>query len=98
MELLSNEIKTLPQNRIEQVLDFIEFIKQQETKISSNSQFEKVQCPICAQYQDPVTGELRFNAETMKAIEEGDAMLRGEISSKAYNSIEEMLADLDSDD
>jgi CRISPR/Cas system CSM-associated protein Csm2 small subunit len=38
------------------------------------------------------------NAETIAAIEEGRAMMRGEIPSKLYNSFEEMLADLDSDD
>jgi len=43
-----------------------------------------------------VTGELRFNAETMAAIEEGDAMLRGDIPAKWYNSLEEMMVDLDS--
>jgi len=55
-------------------------------------------CPICAAHRDPVTGEERFNAETIAAFEEGDAMLRGEIPAKWYNSFEEMLADLDSDD
>ena len=56
------------------------------------------ECPICAAHRDPVTGEERFNAETIAAFEEGDAMLRGEIPAKWYNSIEEMLTDLDSDD
>ena len=56
------------------------------------------ECPICAAHRDPVTGEERFNAETIAAFEEGDAMLRGEIPAKWYNSLEEMLADLDSDD
>ena len=56
------------------------------------------ECPICAAHRDPVTGEERFNAETIAAFEEGDAMLKGEIPAKWYSSIEEMLADLDSDD
>jgi len=47
-------------------------------------------CPICAKYRDPVTGQPRFNAETIAAFEEGDAMLRGEIPAKWYNSLEEM--------
>jgi hypothetical protein len=55
-------------------------------------------CPICAANRDPVTGEERFNAETIAAFEEGDAMLRGEIPAKWYNSLDEMMADLDSDD
>ena len=53
------------------------------------------ECPICAAHRDPVTGEERFNAETIAAFEEGDAMLRGEIPAKWYNSLEEMLTDLD---
>jgi hypothetical protein len=56
------------------------------------------ECPVCASHRDPVTGEELFNAETIAAIEEGRAMMRGEIPSKLYNSLEEMLADLDADD
>ena len=55
-------------------------------------------CPLCAGYRDPQTGEPRFNAETIAAFEEGDAMLRGEIPAKRFGSFEEMMADLDSDD
>jgi hypothetical protein len=56
------------------------------------------ECPICAAHRDPVTGNPRYNAETVAAIEEGIAISRGEIPSKLYNSLEEMLVDLDSDD
>ena len=95
-ELLIEEIKTLPANRVAQVLDFVEFIKQQEARIADDSWFEKGEdCPICAKHRDLETGELRFNAETRAAIEEGDVMLRGEIPAKKYNSLEEMLANLD---
>jgi len=55
-------------------------------------------CPLCAGYRDPQTGEPRFNAETIAAFEEGDAMLRGEILAKRFGSFEEMMTDLDSDD
>jgi len=55
-------------------------------------------CPICARHRDPETGELRFNAETRAAIEEGDAKLRGDIPAKRYSSLQEMLVDLESDD
>jgi hypothetical protein len=48
--------------------------------------------PICAAH------DYMPNAETIAAIEEGRAMMRGEIPSKLYNSLEEMLVDLDSDD
>ena len=50
------------------------------------------ECPICAAHN------YMPNAETIAAIEEGRAMMRGEIPSKLYNSLEEMLEDLDADD
>ena len=55
------------------------------------------ECPICAQYRDPKSGELRLNAETIAAIKEVYDMLAGKIPStlKSFNSLEEMLADLD---
>jgi hypothetical protein len=37
------------------------------------------ECPICAQNRDPETGTPRYNAKALAAIEEGRAMLRGEI-------------------
>jgi hypothetical protein len=57
-------------------------------------------CQICAKYRDPETGELRFNAETIASIQEVDDMLAGKIPNtlKKFNSLEEMLEDLDSDD
>jgi len=51
-------------------------------------------CPLCAEHRDPETGELRLNAETIAAIEEGRAMMRGEIPAQRFNSLEELLADL----
>ncbi|GHV45606.1 hypothetical protein AGMMS49546_31820 [Spirochaetia bacterium] len=36
------------------------------------------------------------NAVTIAALEEGDAMTRGEIPANRFHSIEELLADLDS--
>ena len=51
-------------------------------------------CPICAQYYDPATESPPYNAETMAAIAEGDAMLRGEIPSITYKSADEMWKDL----
>jgi hypothetical protein len=56
------------------------------------------ECPICAANRDPVTGNPRYNTETIAAIEEGDAMLRGEIPAKWYNSLDEMWEDLVKDD
>jgi len=56
------------------------------------------ECPICAAHRDPVTGEERFNAETVAAIREGRAMMRGEIPAKWYDSLDEMWQDLVKDD
>ena len=55
-------------------------------------------CPICVKLRDPETREEQFNEETIAAFKEGDAILRGEIPAKRYNSLDEMLVDLDSDD
>ena len=55
------------------------------------------QCPYCANNKDPVTGNPRYNAETVAAIEEGLAISRGEIPAKRFNSLAEMLEDLESD-
>ena len=106
-DLLIQAIKTLPENRIVQVLDFVEFIKQKDARAAESANtslferradFESAECPICAKHRDPETGEPLYNAETIAAIKEGDAMLRGEIPAKWYNSLEEMLEDLDKDD
>ncbi|MDR1467962.1 MAG: hypothetical protein LBT00_01570 [Spirochaetaceae bacterium] len=51
-------------------------------------------CPICAIYADPVTGEPRFNAGTIAAFEEGDAMERGEIPANRYHSVDEIWKEL----
>ena len=98
-ELLIEEIKTLPENITAEVLDFVGYLKEKAAKNADNSSLrgtdtESAVCPICAAHRDPVTGEERFNAETIAAFEEGDAMLRGEIPAQRFNSIEELLADL----
>jgi hypothetical protein len=99
-ELLIEEIKTLPAGRVAEVLDFVEFIKQKETRKAEKADSDESwiergeECPICAKHRDPETGELRFNAETVAAIEEGRAMMRGEIPAQRFHSLEELLADL----
>ena len=55
-------------------------------------------CPICNAHLDPETGNPRYNAETVAAIEEGMAISRGEIPAKRFHSLKEMLEDLDRDD
>jgi len=55
-------------------------------------------CQICARNIDPETGNPRYNAETIAAIKEGHAMLKGEKPAKWFNSLTEMLEDLEKDD
>jgi len=98
--VLNKEIDRLPPQYFGEVYDFVGYLRskaQKESLSEDNIAFEG-ECPICAAHRDPVTGNPRYNAETIAAIEEGRAMMRGEIPSKLYNSLEEMLADLDSDD
>jgi len=57
-----------------------------------------MKCPICARNTDPVTGNPRYNAKTAAAIEEGRVMMRGEIPAKRFDSLAEMLDDLERDD
>ena len=56
------------------------------------------ECPVCAAHRDPVTGNPRYNAETVAAIEEGMAISRGEIPAKRFHSLAEMIEDLERDD
>ena len=90
-DLLIQEIKSLPESYALEVLDFVGYLKVKAAK-------SRESCHLCAKHSDPITGEPRFNSETRKAIEEGDAILRGEIPAKRYNSLQEMLVDLESDD
>jgi hypothetical protein len=83
-ELIYEEVKTLPESRATQVLDFVKHIKQEEAQSTGEG------CPICAKHRDPVTGEPLYNAKTIAAIEEGDAMLRGEIPAKWHTSLDDL--------
>jgi len=56
------------------------------------------ECPVCARKFDPATGNPRYNAETVAAIAEGRAMMRGEIPAKRFGSLGEMWEDLAKDD
>jgi hypothetical protein len=87
---LLDEIKTLPENYTVEIFNFVGYLKDKASRQEG--------CPICSKFRDPITGEERFNAETIAAFEEGDAILRGEIPAKRYSSLKEMLVELDSDD
>ena len=82
-ELLIEEIKTLPEIYTTEVLDFVGYLKEKSNK-------QKPECPICAQYRDPKTGEPLYNAETLAAFKEGDAMLNGDIPANWHNSINDL--------
>jgi len=82
-EWLIKEIKNLPDDYAAEVLDFVGYLKEKAAKRQGQ------------QYRDARDGEPLLNEETRAAIAEGKAMLRGEIPAKWYNSLDEMLADLD---
>jgi len=90
--LLAEEVMTLPSYRIAEVWDFVEFLKSKETakaergRNDDDSWFEEGgECPICVKYRDPVTGEPRYNAETIAAFAESDAILQGKIPARHYS-------------
>jgi hypothetical protein len=56
-------------------------VKTEETALDIGIDGE---CPICAKNRDSVTGNLRFNAETLAAFEETKAIMRSEIPAKRY--------------
>jgi len=98
-ELLIEEIRTLPKSRVAEVLDFVEFIKQKESRNAEghvaekgdNSWFEKGEgCPICAKNRDPVTGQPHFNAETIAGMQEVEDMITGKIPIQWHHSLEDL--------
>ena len=54
---------------------------------------------VYAQGRDPITGDPRFNAKAIAAMEEARAIMRGEIPSKRYKphefeqAVEDLLED-----
>jgi len=82
-ELLIEEIKTLPENYTAEVLDFVGYLKEKAAK-------EQKECPICAKHRDPVTGESRFNAETIAGMQEVEDMIAGKIPVQWHHSLEDL--------
>ena len=60
--------------------------------------FASHECTICSKNIDPITGNPRYNTETVAAIEEGIAISHGDIPAKRFSSLAEMLDDLERDD
>jgi len=52
------------------------------------------ECPYCAAHRDPVTGEERFNAVTLAAMQEARDIMSGKIQVKWNHSIEEAKEEL----
>jgi len=69
-----------------------------QTVNNDNNLVCESECPYCAAHRDPVTGNPRYNAETIAAIEEGMAISRGEIPAKRFHSLAEMIEDLERDE
>jgi hypothetical protein len=63
-------------------LNFIELLSP-----VSDAKTAGIDCPLCAQYHEP-------NAETIAALDEADAIERGEISARDFDTAEAFLADL----
>ena len=87
-ELLIKEIKTLPNDYVDDVLDFVGFLKRKAAKEQMDP--GAGECPICAKHRDPETGELRFNAETMMSMQEVEDMISGKIPVKWHKSMEDL--------
>jgi hypothetical protein len=85
IELLIEEIRTLPADCIGETLDFVGYLKQKRSKDTLPG--IDGACPLA---HTP-------NAATIAAMQEGDAMLRGEIPANRYYSLDEMLEALHSD-
>jgi hypothetical protein len=82
-ELLIKEIRTLPADCVAEVLDFVGYLKQKRSEKTAQG----IDCPL----------DHTPNAVTIAAMQEGDAMLRGEIPANRYHSLNEMLDALRSD-
>jgi len=70
------------------VITFTPAVDQGSDKVSEDGLYPDGVCPIC------VAKNYMPNAKTIAAIEEGDAMLRGEIPAKWCDSLEELLKEL----
>jgi hypothetical protein len=82
-ELLIKEISALPADCITEVLDFVAYLKQKQSEKNTLD----IGCPF----------DHTPNAVTIAAIQEGDAMLKGEIPANRYRSLDEILEALRSD-
>jgi hypothetical protein len=52
--------------------------------------FPEGECPICAANRDPVTGNPRYNAETIAGMQEVEDMISGKIPVTWHHSLEDL--------
>jgi hypothetical protein len=92
-ELLIEKVKALPEDSAAEVLDFVDYLEQKAVKqraAAGDSPDAERECPLCAKHRDPVTGEPRFNAETIAAMQEVQDQIDGKVPVKWYASLDEM--------
>ncbi|MCL2763421.1 MAG: hypothetical protein FWD36_09505 [Treponema sp.] len=80
-------MSSLPEEYAVQVIDFAHYLK---AKATQQADIMSNECSICANSVP--------NAETIAAIQEGRAMMRGEIPAKRFSSLDEMWEDLERHD
>ena len=81
-ELLIEEIKTLPNDFVAEVLDFVGYLKEKAAK--------RQECPICAKHRDPRTGALRFKPEVMDGMQAVEDMISGKTPVKWHKSLDDL--------
>ena len=52
------------------------------------------ECPICAKHRDPVTGNPRYNAETVAAMQEARDIAAGKIPGSWHRTLDEAREEL----
>jgi hypothetical protein len=83
-ELLIREIQSLPPGCLREVLDFAGYLRQKYTQDIENAGIED-------RLDSQNEGSPIPNAVTRAAIEEGRAMMRGDIPANRFTTLEEML-------
>ena len=99
VELLIEKIKTLPVNRIEQVLDFVEFIRQRESqKANANRVNREEVSNITIKQHNLKTVDVDFDEETITAFEKSNVLKHEEFQDIHSKLNDEMWIDLEDDD
>jgi hypothetical protein len=81
IELLLKKVEGLSPDYMAEIIDFAGYLKHKAAQAKDD-------CPLCAEYNHIP------NEETIAAIEEGRAMMRGEITANRFHSAGEMWTSL----